>query len=93
MVLVSCEVVDKSEKVKGKILTIIFILIKEKVAGNKSSIARIAKFVQADASGQSYKHFRLVNCNSRVENGVFYERKMFIRLATGIGVHNVPSRA
>ena len=66
MVLVSCEVVDKSEKVMGKILTIIFILIKEKVAGNKSSIARIAKFVQADASGQSYKHFRLVNCNSRV---------------------------
>ena len=42
-------------------------------------------------SGQSYKHFTLVNYDSRVVpdlkilhiTTVIYERKMFIRLATG----------
>ena len=45
--------------------------------------------VWSDTCGQSYKHFTLVNYDSRLENTpyydprvVIYERKMFIRLAT-----------
>ena len=44
-------------------------------------------------SGQSYKHFTIVNYDSRLENTpyydprvVIYDRKMFIRLATDVKI-------